>query len=82
MTLGVFDVITAFISGFMVCAFALHKVIRKATLKQHYEQGKLDGTNELWPHLTSAWIDNLTLRCGIAEHEKNSRRGESTKATR
>jgi predicted short-subunit dehydrogenase-like oxidoreductase (DUF2520 family) len=81
VTTEVFNALTAFISGFIVCAFALHKAIRKETLKQQYEKGKHDGINEIWPHLIRAWADNILLSSRLTKYAPPSGRSESKQVT-
>jgi hypothetical protein len=51
------DAVTLFISGASIGFIGGHWFCKRTDGPLEYSRGKLDGVNELWPHLVSAWID-------------------------
>ena len=73
----IYDAILLWLSGVAVGIFIAHKTVRKWELKMEYEKGKCDGINEMWPHLTSAWVENIILTSSVARNE-TARSNDST----
>ncbi|TXH90326.1 MAG: hypothetical protein E6Q78_05125 [Rhodoferax sp.] len=59
----IFDALSLFSSGAALGILIGHWLAR-ADRRLDYERGRLDGINELWPHLVSAWIDAVVSKRG------------------
>jgi len=55
------DAISTFAAG-LALGLVIGHWLRKQTLRLEYERGRMDGINELWPHLVSSWLGDLLAR--------------------